>query len=169
MSRFNGAGMHRPYRHLVNAIAFDADEGVVVDRAGNRRCALGPCAQRRRIDGPCSVPKPRSLIAGVGANTGEIKGGALHARCSRKQLVQSRIRWHRVGHGQRRNEQSPLDQKSGTNGAALTHRVTRRGPQGDEQTRGLIHGTRHVNPRGGVHHQFERPGTAGDSRGLRPH
>ena len=57
------ARMHRPDRHFVHAVAFDAHEMVVVHggrRFGDRRVALR--RQRMKLRGPRGVTQPWSLV-----------------------------------------------------------------------------------------------------------
>ncbi len=78
MSRLDDAGVHRPDGDLVNAVAFDADECVVLLARLPLRRRGEIAAQRELVDRPRGHPRPRALVVGVGRDADEVECRALH-------------------------------------------------------------------------------------------
>src|SRR6185437_2231091 len=76
------AGVYRPHRNLVDTLAFDPDERVVLFAGLPARIGLEVAPQRKAVDRPAREPQPRALVVGLGADPDEIVGRTLHpGRC----------------------------------------------------------------------------------------
>ena len=82
MPRLDRAGVHRPDRDFMHAVAFDKDEGIVVGLRREAFLAGVLDAQREVVGRPRAVAQPRAGVGGVlGVDADEVVGGALHADC----------------------------------------------------------------------------------------
>ena len=82
VARLDDPGMYRTDRDLVNAVAFDVHERIVVGKSvgGNDR-QVGVVAQRARAGLPQPVVEPGPRVARSGcADAEQVRRGALHAR-----------------------------------------------------------------------------------------
>ena len=78
MPGFDDAGVHRPDRNLVHAVAADLYEGIVVDAALDARLRGIIAPQRKRVRRPRGMPQPWALIAAIVADADEVEHRALH-------------------------------------------------------------------------------------------
>jgi hypothetical protein len=78
MSRLDDAGMHRSYRHLVHAFAFDPDERIAGIAGGELRLQGDRAAQRERAIAPGPMAQPSALVV-ARAQAQEVADRPLHA------------------------------------------------------------------------------------------
>ena len=127
MARLDDAGMHRSDRNLVDAVALDLHERVVIDGKWGRVSGMVGIGQWVKGGRPRRMAQPRSLIRIRAVQPGQIGNGTLHAACARKPLFKPRITGFRSSQSQRQYEHTRIGPERGAHEMGATGVAT--GPE----------------------------------------